>query len=167
MVFWYYIPMRKIWNRPDLPVWSLVTKDQTGQANFNICTYVTSVSMEPKLMMIALYKGTKTLATIKESRRGLLQLLTEDLAPAVRVCGQMSGHTIDKFARLKKRYSFGEWSGLPYFTNAAGYMELEFAELIENEGDHILGIARVVTAKNLHDKPILTTTYLRNNKFTR
>jgi flavin reductase (DIM6/NTAB) family NADH-FMN oxidoreductase RutF len=123
--------------------------------------------MEPKLMMIALYTDTKTLANIEVSRHGLLQLLTEDLAPAVRVCGQMSGHTVDKFARLKKRYSFDERSGLPYFTKAAGYMELEFTELIENDGDHVLGLARVVMAKNLHDEPILTTTYLRDNKFTR
>lgn len=79
----------------------------------------------------------------------------------------MSGHTIDKFARLQKRYNFGEQSGLPYFAEAAGYMELEFTELIENDGDHVLGLARVVMAKNLHDEPILTTTYLRDNKFTR
>ncbi len=159
--------MRKLWNRTTHPVWSLTTRSQSGQANFNICTYVTSVSMEPKLMLIALYRGTKTLENIEESRHGLLQLLTEDLAPVVRVCGQLSGHQVDKFTRLKRRYAFGEQSGLPYLSAAAGYMELEFTELIETAGDHVLGLARVVTAKNLHDKPILTTTYLKDNKFTR
>lgn len=159
--------MRKLWNRPDLPVWSLVTKDDTGHVNYNICTYVTSVSMEPKLMLVALYHGTKTLENIERTRHGLLQLLSEELAPAVRICGQQSGHTVDKLARLQKRYVFGEEAGLPYFTAAAGYMELLFTELVTVGGDHVLGVAKVVQARNLHDVPVLTTTYLKDNHFTR
>jgi flavin reductase (DIM6/NTAB) family NADH-FMN oxidoreductase RutF len=159
--------MRKIWNRPNQPVWSLVTKDESGLANFNICTYVTSISMEPKLMLIAIYEGTKTLANIELNRRGLLQLLSEDLAPVVRVCGQMSGHSINKLARLQKRYTFSEQAGFPYFTDAAGYMELQFTELIKTEGDHVLGVARVLSARNLNDTPILTTNYLKDNHYTR
>lgn len=159
--------MRKLWNRPDQAVWSLVTKDAAGRPNFNICTYVTSVSMEPKLMMVAIYQGTKTLENVKSNNQALLQLLTQELAPVVRVCGQMSGHKIDKFTRLKKRYDFSEQAGLPYFTAAAGFMELEFTKLIEIEGDHVLGLARVIQHKNLHDAPILTTNYLKDNHFTR
>lgn len=159
--------MRKLWNRPNLPVWSLVSKDAEGHPNFNICTYVTSVSMEPKLMLVAIYKGTKSLENIRLSRHGLLQLLTKELAPAVRVCGQMSGHSMNKFARLQKRYTFAEHGGFQYFESAAGFMELEFVELIESEGDHVLALARVLVSKNLHEATILTTDYLKDNHFIR
>jgi flavin reductase (DIM6/NTAB) family NADH-FMN oxidoreductase RutF len=159
--------MRKLWNRPDLPVWSMVTKDETGHSNLNICTYVTSISMKPKRILVALYRGTKTLENIEKTQHGLLQLLSEELAPVVRVCGQQSGYAMNKLARLQKRYTFNEHAGLPYFETAAGYMELRFTQLIDVHGDHVLGVATVVKACNLHDVPILTTTYLKNNHYTR
>jgi len=159
--------MRKLWNRPSLPVWSLVTKGQNGVVNMNICTYVTSVSMEPKLMLVALYHGTKTLENARASKAGVLQLLCEDLAPVVRVCGQMSGQDIDKLARLRKRYKINDDALLPYFKEAVGYMELAFTSFTETGGDHTLALASVVRAKNLSDEPILTTDYLKEHKFTR
>lgn len=159
--------MRKLWNRPDAAVWSLVTQDAAGLPNMNICTYVTSISMEPKLMLVAVYTGTKTLENLQTNKRALLQLLTEPLAPAVRVCGQQSGKKIAKIPRLQKRFELSEHNGLPYFTQAAGFMEVEFIKPLEVEGDHVLFYGQVLHAKNLHDVPLLTTEYLKRNKFTR
>ncbi len=150
-----------------MPVWSLSTKNSAGNTNFNICTYVTSVSMEPKLMLVALYNGTKTLENVQQTNHGLLQLLTQDLAPVVRVCGQMSGHGINKYDRLLKRYAMGECAGLPFFKAAAGYMELSFTSLTPIAGDHVLAVAQVVQSINCHDTPILTTDYLKEHKFIR
>jgi flavin reductase (DIM6/NTAB) family NADH-FMN oxidoreductase RutF len=161
--------MRKLWNRPDLPVWSLVTAGQEGQTNMNICTYVTSVSMTPKLMMIAVYEHTKTLENILAQPKQpiLLQLLSQSLAPVVRICGQQSGHTIDKVNRLRKKYSLSYYEELPYFVDAAGIMQLVPDSLITGEGDHCLVVAKVAWSKNLNDVPILTTEYLKRHKFTR
>ncbi|MBX9906710.1 flavin reductase family protein [Patescibacteria group bacterium] len=159
--------MRKLWNRPSVPVWSLVTRDTDGNINMNICTYVTSISLQPKLMLIALYAGTKTLKNVLETKQGLLQLLTEELAPVVRVCGRTTGHTTDKIARLKKRYLLSEVDGFLYFTQAAGYVTLSFKDVISTEGDHILAIAEVIHTKNLNDLPLLTTDYLKKHKFVR
>lgn len=159
--------MRKIWNRPSLPVWSLVTHDKDGASNFNICTYVTAISMEPKQMMVAVYKGTKTLENIRLQQQGLLILLSEELAGVVRVCGQMSGHSIDKLARLQKRYKFAYHKNYPYFALAAGYMEIECSDFIETGGDHVLVPMRVVAAQNLHEVPLLTTDYLKEQKIIR
>ncbi len=161
--------MRKLWNRPNLPVWSLVTKDARGQFNMNICTYVTSVSMEPKIQLVAVYEGTKTLANILADTTApvLLQLLSEELAPVVRVCGQQSGNTIDKITRLQKRYEFLEHDGIPYFAKAAGVMQLEELTVTNCGGDHQLLTGEVTWSQNLHDVPLLTTEYLKTNKFTR
>lgn len=159
--------MRKLWNRPDDAVWSLSTMSEKGVANMNICTYVTAVSLEPKLMMVAVYKNTKTLENVSIGKTVLLQLLPQDLAPVVRVCGQMSGKKIDKISRLKKRYDLLEENALYYFSEAAGFMVLEVEQLIETCGDHDLMVGKVVKAKNLHDKDILTTTYLKTEKYIR
>lgn len=159
--------MRKIWNRPADAVWSLSTNSQTGQGNMNICTYVTAVSLDPKLMMVAVYKDTQTHKNIGVGQKVLLQLLTEDLAPVVRVCGNMTGKNIDKIKRLQKRYQLEKHQDLHYFTMAAGFMELEIEQLLETSGDHVLMVGQVCKGKNLVDVPILTTSYLKEHKYIR
>lgn len=159
--------MRKLWNRPDLAVWSLSTNDRAGKGNMNICTYVTAVSMNPKLMMVAVYHSTKTRKNIQLGSTVILQLLSESLAPAVRVCGQQSGNSIDKITRLKKRFRLQEHNGLYYFSDACGFMELRITDVHEVAGDHTLVTGEVIFSKNLYAVPVLTTTYLKENKITR
>ena len=153
--------MRKIWNRPNQQVWSLSTADPAGQGNMNIATYVSSVSMEPKMIMVAVYHHTKTHKNLATSKRVLLQLLCEELAPVVRVCGNLSGTKIDKISRLKKRYEIGYLDNLPFFNVSAGYLELKVEKLITFGGDHDLAVCSVLSTNNLRDTPLLTTDYLR------
>lgn len=148
-------------------MWSVSTIDRTGQGNMNIATYVQAVSLEPKLMSIALYKNTKTLENVEHSKRVLLQLLSESLAPVVRVCGHNSGNKIDKITRLQKRFDLEQHNDLYYFTDVAGFVELELTDLHDVKGDHILGTFKVIKQKNLHDVPVLTTDYLKEHKYIR
>jgi flavin reductase (DIM6/NTAB) family NADH-FMN oxidoreductase RutF len=159
--------MRKIWNRPAWPVWSVSTLDASGTGNMNIATYVQAVSLDPKLMLVALYNNTKTLENVTKTKRALLQLLPESLAPVVRVCGQKSGHNIDKITRLAKRFELQQHNDLYYFADAAGFVELELTDLHDVQGDHMLGTFKVIKQKNLHDVPLLTTDYLREHKYIR
>jgi flavin reductase (DIM6/NTAB) family NADH-FMN oxidoreductase RutF len=159
--------MRNLWNRPADAVWSLSTHSSSGVSNMNICTYVTAVSLDPKLMLVAVYKNTQTLMNVAIGKTVLLQLLTEDLAPVVRVCGQKSGKDKDKIKRLSKRYQLENVEELSYFKEAAGFAVLVVEQLIETSGDHFLLVGRVIKAKNLTDTPILTTAYLRDKKYIR
>ena len=133
----------------------------------NICTYVTPISLAPKLILVSLYHHTKTLANVREHPRALLQLLTEAQASAVRTCGHNSGNQFDKLARLEKTHQINYSQGLPYFAEAAGFIRLDFQEFTEVGADHTLGIGRVVGSKNLSDAPILTTYYLREHGIIR
>jgi flavin reductase (DIM6/NTAB) family NADH-FMN oxidoreductase RutF len=117
--------------------------------------------------MIALYQGTKTYANVLESKRAVLQLLSEPLAPVIRVCGHESGHVTHKITRLQKKYDLETIHGLSYFIEAAGYMELLLDKLVSVDGDHDLGIFSVVIHKNLNDVPLLTTDYLRSKGLLR
>lgn len=159
--------MRRIWNRPAYPVWSLSTIDAEGQGNMNICTYVTPISLQPKLMLVSLYHHTRTLANVQATERALLQLLTREQLSAVRTCGRQSGNDVDKLARLTGNHSIGFHHELPYFKVCAGFMELTFIDFFEVGADHLLGIARVETAKNLTDGEILTTDYLKEQGIIR
>ncbi|MEM9336913.1 MAG: flavin reductase [Patescibacteria group bacterium] len=159
--------MRKLWNRSNQAVWSVSTMDESGATNMNIATYVTAVSLEPKLMMVAVYKDTKTLENLKCSNRCLLQLLSIDLAPVVRVCGKFSGKKIDKIKRLQKRYEIREQSGLPYFALSAGYMEITIIDWLAIQGDHEIAVGEVTAHVNLNNNEVLTTNYLRKQRIIR
>jgi flavin reductase (DIM6/NTAB) family NADH-FMN oxidoreductase RutF len=160
--------MRKLWNRPASPVWSLSTRDADGKGNMNICTYVTSISLQPKLMVVAVYHHTKTLKNLKAHPHALLQLLTEDHADIVRTCGRQSGNSINKLVRVGKKHPLETKHDLTYFADSAGYMELEFVEFSEVGGDHLVGIAKVKNATNFSSQsPILTTDYLKTHKIIR
>ena len=52
--------MKRPWNIIDLPVYSLLSNDMNGNINMNICTYVSAVSMKPKIYSIAIDFKTKT-----------------------------------------------------------------------------------------------------------
>lgn len=159
--------MRNIWNRPADAVWSLSTESAAGIGNMNICTYVSAVSLSPKLMMVAVYKNTQTFKNCAVGKIVLLQLLTEDLAPVVRVCSQKSGKDIKKIDRLQKRYELSKQGNLFYFKEAAGFLEIQIEQMLETSGDHLLLIGKVLKAKNLTEANILTTSYLKEHKYIR
>ena len=159
--------MRKIWNRPAYPVWSLATNDGAGEGNFNICTYVTPMSLQPKMMMVALYHHTKTLENARKTETAVLQLLTESHADIVRTCGRPSGRAVDKIARVSKKHEIKKVGDFPYFADCAGYMELSFVDFQEVGADHVLGVAKVTRSKNLSDEAILTTDYLKEHNIIR
>lgn len=159
--------MKKIWNRPDHAVWSLVTRGKDGVFNMNICSYVTAVSMKPKVMLVAVYGGTKTGDNIAIGEMVRLQLLSESQATLVRLLGQQSGRKIPKLARLKKRDCLAYQADWPYLTAAVGYLDLTITQLLTVDLDHDLALCAVMSHRNLSQAPILTTTYLKDKKFTR
>lgn len=159
--------MQKLWNRPVDAVWSLSTQSNASVHNMNICTYVSAISLKPKLMMVAVYDNTQTQQNIAVGKTVLLQLLTQELAPVVRICGQKSGKEINKIDRLQKRYEINYHDTHAYFAEAAGYMTLRVTQLLETGGDHVLLVGAVVTARNLHDVPLLTTAYLKEHNYIR
>lgn len=155
--------MRKPWNRPDLPVYSAATLGENG-GNMNICTYVTAVSMTPKRMAVAFYKGTLSLENAQQHPEFILQLLARDQYRLVRLLGQKSGRTTDKLTRLKE--SLSEHHGYPYLKDAAAHMMCSIIEWID-AGDHHLAICEVTSYANLRDTELLTTGYLRERKIIR
>ena len=118
-------------------------------------------------MMVAVYHHTKTYQNIVTSKRAVLQLLTEDLAAVTKICGHQSGNSVNKITRLQKRYQLADCNGIPYFADSAGYLDLELQKLLPVGGDHDLAIFSVLKHKNLIEKPILTTNYMRQKGLLR
>ena len=161
------VAMRKLWNRPDYPVWSLVTLGPDSLFNMNICTYVTVFAMEPKSILVAVYTGTKSHRNITAGKKVRLQLLTERQAFLVRLLGRKSGNMINKITHLEKSALLSYTGTWPYLTHIAGYVDLQITKIITTGQDHDLVLGSIIAHKNLSEEPILTTTYLKDKHFTR
>ena len=150
--------MRKPWNLPDLPVYSLATY-RDGAVNMNICTYVTAVSLDPKLFMVAVYHNTKTLENIRNSDKAVLQILHENQSALVRILGKKTGITYNKFSYLSKKQMMTKWQVYDVLKDACGYIELEKISSTET-GDHDAYFFRALRSKSVSDQ-VLTTGHLR------
>lgn len=160
----YTKPMRRPWNLPSLPVYSLASLDN-GCTNMNICTYVSAISMKPKRYIIGIYKGTKTLDNVMACPKMVLQLLAFDQHRLVPLLGQKSGHSIDKLSRIKSGLVHeGEFLLLE---NAIARIHLQLLSLFD-AGDHYAALCDVITYRNLRPNTgILTTTLLREKGLIR
>ena len=157
--------MRRPWNRVDLPVYSVSSRDN-DQHNMHICTYVSAISMEPKRYMVALYEGTKTRELVEATGHFILQLLAQDQYNLIKHLGQQSGHKKDKLALLHKRGLLENHAGFHYLKQALAIIECKVVSTIDG-GDHKLFICDVVSWKNLQDGKPLTTGFLQEKKIIR
>lgn len=155
--------MKRPWNIIDLPVYSLLSNDINGNINMNICTYVSAVSMKPKIYSIAIDFKTKTYDNLITSDRVVLQLLSKKNISLVRTLGKKSGKKIDKNNYLKKKKLFN-WKGYEVLEDVCALVELEKSEEIKINGDHHIFLFDTVSYKSFSDKDILTTKDLIEKK---
>ncbi len=168
--------MKKPWNIINVPIYSISSKND-GQVNMNICTYVTSVSMNPKRYMVAVYHNTQTHLNISLKQTFVLQLLSEMQYGLVKNFGQKSGFSFNKqqFLERKNRLKLIEnenpyatfiWQDFTVLKNAVALLLLKPLQVIE-AGDHDMFLCDVVTYKNLNNLPLLTLDVLRDKKLVR
>jgi len=146
--------MKRPWNIVDMPVYSLATY-QAGVVNMNICTYVSAVSMKPKLFMLAIDYQTKTYENLEKSETAVLQVLHEDHASLIKLLGKSSGKKVDKSGKLKDRKHLIEWNGYEVLEGACGYLALKLKERANIGGDHELFYFDVMKSTTKREDGIL------------
>lgn len=169
--------MKKPWNLPDLPVYSLMTESE-GRVNMNICTYVCAMSMSPKRYAIGIYYKTKTLENIQKGSTIVLQLLARHHWPVVRNFGQKSGLNFDKHDFLnrknqgntqhphRKPYECTRWHHFLVLKNALAYVELHTV-WHQSAGDHELYLFDIRKHQTLCEDAPLRISDLRENGLVR
>jgi flavin reductase (DIM6/NTAB) family NADH-FMN oxidoreductase RutF len=154
---------KKPWNRINLPVYSISSKDEAGNGNMNICTYVSAVSMQPKRMMLAVYNHTQTLHNVELGKPVVLQLLSKEQYNLVTLLGKQTGKKINKLQRLQKRKLVEEWNGFFILKDALAVMLLTLIVKLP-AGDHCMFLYDVTAYKNLQEGEPLTLDELRQRK---
>jgi len=156
--------MKRPWNIPDMPVYSLATYNH-HVLNMNICTYVTAISMKPKLYGIAVYNDTQTLKNVQESEYAILQLLHPSQYALVNVLGKKSGKNYHKHAYLTKKGLLQSWNGYEILKNITACLLLKKISF-QQTGDHVLYIWEVEKFASFSTEA-LTTSLLSEKKIIR
>ena len=155
--------MKRPWNIIDSPVYSLATYNQSG-FNMNICTYVTVISLKPKIYCLAIDPNTHTFTNIKKENRFVLQLLNIDNISIVRTLGKKSGKNYDKEKYLMKKDLTTKWNNYDVLKNTNATVELILKKHYKNIGDHDLFTFDIGKFKTYNENNILTFQDLINNK---
>jgi flavin reductase (DIM6/NTAB) family NADH-FMN oxidoreductase RutF len=159
--------VKKPWNLSDVTIYSIASYDTEQEVNMNICTYVTPISMAPKLYSIAIYRNTKTLENCLHSQKAVLQILSKEQIQFVNTFGKKSGLNYNKKKYLDKKQVLTFWENQEVLKECAAYVLLEKVEVIDiEESDHILFIYNVLKSKTNH-KNLLTLQDLRDKKLVR
>ena len=156
--------MQRPWNLVDLPVYSLITFDEKG-LNMNICTYVSAVSMNPKVYSIAVYKGTKSLENILNNEIVVLQLLSPNQANLIKYLGKKSGIDFNKHTYLKNKKVLIPWKNYEILKDVSAVIELKKSTCVD-VGDHVLFILKAISYKSFSSE-VLTTKYLNQKGIIR
>lgn len=157
--------MKRPWNIPNLPVYSLASR-QADITNMNICVYVSAVSMKPKRYAVAVYHKTKTLENIKASGFFVLQLLASDQYLLVNPLGKKSGTSYAKETYLRKKNLLCDWRNWKVLEKAVAWMEMKVLS-VQDAGDHDLFLCDVTAYKVQNEKKVLTLDDLRKRKLVR
>lgn len=113
--------------------------------------WVTRVSSDPALMLVAVGHGRFTWELLAESREFTISVLTEGQVPEARLFGLKSRREVDKWAETP-HVLLGE--GVPALEQCASRMLCEIEDRFTT-GDHDCFVGKVVAAEMVSEEPAL------------
>ena len=148
--------MKRPWNIINPPIYSLVTYDETDNLNMNICSYVSAVSLKPKLYSIAIDYSTKTYENLKLNSSVVLQLLSKSHLKIIRKLGKTSGYFFNKEKYLRSKEMLEDWRKNIVLKDTCALIELKKINEINIKGDHAIFTFSVSNYTTLLEDGILT-----------
>jgi len=156
--------MKRPWNIISPPVYSLITHDVNGKLNMNICTYVSAVSMQPKMYSIAIDYTSKTYKNLEKSTKVVLQLLSSENLKVIRKLGKVSGRLFDKERYLNSYNLLENWKEHKVLKGVSAILELEKNSEVRHHGDHAIFFFNVIGFKTFSETNILSFQDLVKNR---
>ena len=156
--------MKRPWNIVNPAIYSLVTYDEKDNLNMNICSYVSAVSLKPKIYSIAVDYSTKTYENLKLNSFVVLQLLSKSHLKIIRKLGKTSGYFFNKENYLRSKEILENWGEKTVLKDTCALLELKKMNEINIEGDHAMFTFSVSKYKTLSERGILTFKDLIDNR---
>lgn len=156
--------MRRPWNIIDCPIYSLSTSDSEGKTNMNICTYVTAISMKPKMYLISIEYNSKTYQNLINTKTSYLQILNINQSGLVKVFGKKSGTNFNKNEYLQRNKLTFKWKEGEVLKDCCAYLKLKKNNIVKNDADHAHFFFDVLNFKTISESNVLSYQHLVQNK---
>ncbi len=156
--------MKRVWNITNAAIYSLISFDRNNVPNINICSYVSVISLKPKLYLVAIEKTSKTHKNISDNSFCILQILSADNISIVKFVGKKSGWKTDKINYIRKKKLLELWQNKEIIKNSSGIIFLNKIDTLETIGDHTLFIFEIQKSKTINESNILTFNKLIEDK---
>jgi len=127
----------------------VVTSTGMDGPNGMTANSVTSLSIEPPLMIVCFARTARTLEAVQHSRRFGIHFLAHDQEElAARFASKMP--EAEKFAALE----WSERAGVPALAGCLGWLACELRQLTPG-GDHLIGVGEVVDMWSAAGEPLV------------
>jgi flavin reductase (DIM6/NTAB) family NADH-FMN oxidoreductase RutF len=126
----------------------ITTRDQSGRPYGLTANAVTSLSLEPPLLLICVDRKAETFPHFFDSKIFVLNILAEDQEEISRRFAKTGG---DKFTGV--RYRIGRLD-TPILEGTLGHVECRIIETLEG-GDHVIHVGEVQEADAREGRPLL------------
>ena len=126
----------------------ITTRDEQGRPYGLTANAVTSLSLDPPLLLICVDRKAETFPHFFDSKIFVLNILAEDQEAVSRRFATTGG---EKFAGLE--YRLGQL-GTPILAGTLGHIECRIIETIEG-GDHVIHVGEVESAEWSEGRPLL------------
>jgi flavin reductase (DIM6/NTAB) family NADH-FMN oxidoreductase RutF len=140
--------LRKVMGLFATGVTVITTRDQQGKPYGLTANAVTSLSLEPPLLLICVDRKAETYPHFFDSKIFVLNILAEDQEEISRRFATTGG---DKFAGLGCHLGR---LGTPILDGTLGHIECRITETLEG-GDHVIHIGEVQEAEAREGRPLL------------
>ena len=156
--------MKRVWNITNPAIHSLISFDKKGNLNANICSYVSVISLKPKLYMIAIEKKSKTHSNLIENGFSVLQVLSIKNISLIKILGKKSGRNFNKFNYLVSKELITPWNKKNVIKDSCGIIFLNKINVFNTIGDHTLFVFKILKTKTISENNILTFNKLVDDK---
>lgn len=126
----------------------ITTRDRHGNVYGLTANAITSVSLDPPLLLICIDRKAETFAHFYDSKSFTVNILTEEQEHLSSRFAKSGG---DKFSGLSHRSGT---LGTPILDGSLGFIECRIVETHE-AGDHVIHVGQVETAEIASGRPLL------------
>lgn len=124
----------------------LVSSSHAGRDNVMAACWAFPLSADPFLIGVSVSRKRFSHQLMEGSREFVINIPGQDMAEAVRICGENSGRDTDKFALAKLTKEKSRTAVAPSIKEALASIECKIVKSLDT-GDHVLFIGEMLNMK--------------------
>jgi len=132
----------------------VISKGNDGKISGMVADWISQVSHDPPLFMVALKKKGYTQNLIRESKEFIIAVANKDLEKAIGIFGYVSGKNVDKFEKTGLKLIDSKKINVPSLKDATMNLECKLEKEVD-AGDHYIFIGKVLNGNYDDNKKFL------------